>query len=434
MVTIYGNSISGGFTSGTPLVAIYTYGCQVWPVEESWTGPWPGPEVHPGDYYISWTPTSASGAFFGGSLETYSGYYELGRNHIPANGLISLETISTVETTAFTIGVGAFSDCRSLLSVNLPHCSSISRGAFFNCLNLSYVSLPECKYIGTSAFTYNMVLHSVDLPNVEFIGERAFNSCGSLTNIQLGRNCSMVASHAFDWCGNRTNNGTVQLKLSYSGEGPCAFGTQSSFAARMIIAPWYKLRDYYDFPYQTVDCRFSGYFYVSYPGYYSERSYGELYDPGIFGSAGVPSYFETDAGLVAEEGGSPTPFENNSTLVSASMPQLLTVSAKGFYSCTNLRELYTPKLQVISGQAFAGCTSLEYMDIPNCSVISNRAFSGCTSLSYILLGLSSCELGSYAFSGCSNLQSILVPSSYVEDYRSATNWSDYASLIVGYGV
>ena len=136
MVYTFGNSINGGYTDGTSLVAIYTYGCQVWPSEESWTGPWPGPEVHPGDYYISWTPVDALGTFFGGSLESYSGYYELGSNHIPANGFVSLQTISTVETTAYTIGRQAFSDCQSLRSVNLPHCSSIGYKAFDFCINL----------------------------------------------------------------------------------------------------------------------------------------------------------------------------------------------------------------------------------------------------------------------------------------------------------
>ena len=435
MVTIYGNSISGGFTSGTPLVAIYTYGCQVWPVEESWTGPWPGPEVHPGDFYVRWTPSTAQGYFFGGNLEDYGGYYELSRSIIPNVGFDNCTEMVTVETTALSIGIQAFTGCTSITSVNLPHCTSVGRSAFSGCLNIQSVSMPECTWISPWAFTYNTQLSAVVLPNVEYVDQYAFASCYSLGYIMLGRNCGMVGSHAFDRAGMSTGNNMVySMKLSYAGSGICVFGTQTSFVVQNLYVPWWKTDQYSNWAYLSNTGNIYGYYYVSYPGYYSEESYGTLSSSGIFGSGGVPSYFETDAGVVARGmNDTPSPFENNSTLVSASMSQLITVSARGFYSCTNLRELYAPKLQEISGHAFTGCTSLEYMDIPNCSVIGNSAFFGCTSLSYIMLGLSSCELGSYAFYGCSNLQSILVPSSYVEDYRSAVNWSDYASLIVGYG-
>ena len=79
MVYISNSEITGGFTDGTSLVAIYTYGCKVWPDTDVWSGPGIGPEVHSGDYYISWTPIDATGTFSIGGytyrLEDYSGYF-----------------------------------------------------------------------------------------------------------------------------------------------------------------------------------------------------------------------------------------------------------------------------------------------------------------------------------------------------------------------
>ena len=83
-----------------------------------------------------------------------------------------------------SIGVWAFSYCRSLTSVTIPDSvTSIEFEAFCSCSNLTSVTIPDnVTSIGDYAFQYCSSLTSVTIPNsVTSIGDYAFQYCSSLT-------------------------------------------------------------------------------------------------------------------------------------------------------------------------------------------------------------------------------------------------------------
>ena len=87
----------------------------------------------------------------------------------------------------------------------------------------------------------------------------------------------------------------------------------------------------------------------------------------------------------------------------------------------------------IGQSAFRSCNSLTEASFPVATSIGSYAFNGCSNLTTIYVGTNTstvCTLSSTsAFTKCTNLTNIYVPASLVDSYKSATNWSKYASKI-----
>ena len=87
----------------------------------------------------------------------------------------------------------------------------------------------------------------------------------------------------------------------------------------------------------------------------------------------------------------------------------------------------------IGNNAFRFCSGLTSVSIPNATSIGGSAFYGCNSLTTIYVGTNTstvCKLSSTsAFKNCTALTNIYVPASLVDNYKSATNWSNYADKI-----
>ena len=87
----------------------------------------------------------------------------------------------------------------------------------------------------------------------------------------------------------------------------------------------------------------------------------------------------------------------------------------------------------IGDYAFRSCSSLTSASFPNATSIGNSAFNSCSGLTTIYVGTNTstvCTLSNTdAFNNCTNLTNIYVPASLVDSYKSATNWSSYASKI-----
>ena len=125
-----------------------------------------------------------------------------------------------------TIGAGAFSNCKDLVSVVLPkdlveirryafqECNRlvsisipksidvIESGTFSGCSSLRQVTMPKkMKRIGNHAFENCSSLANIVIPDgVDEIGNRAFAGCTELKNVSLPRTLTEIGEEAFAEC------------------------------------------------------------------------------------------------------------------------------------------------------------------------------------------------------------------------------------------
>ena len=127
-------------------------------------------------------------------------------------------------------------------------------------------------------------------------------------------------------------------------------------------------------------------------------------------------------------------FQNCSKLSQVNLPMCMTIGDTAFYFCGSLSQVSLPVCSTIGWDAFQGCNSLSQISLPMCSHIGGNAFWVCSSLSIITIGYSSvCRLdNSNVFVNTqitSSTGSIYVPTSLVDAYKSAADWSYYSTQI-----
>ena len=128
------------------------------------------------------------------------------------------------------------------------------------------------------------------------------------------------------------------------------------------------------------------------------------------------------------------------------------------YGCKNSIIPSDGSVTSIGGSAFSYCTGLTSITIPDSvTSIGDSAFSNCTGLTSVTIGNSVTSIGNSAFYGCTGLTEIdfsthttvptlnsttafnntpanlviKVPSTLLDEWKAATNWSTYADKIVG---
>ena len=200
------------------------------------------------DYYISYTPSSASGimwialsslafpvsyqissykgmVYFSNSYPNYLSFESCNwssiETNIPSFGeymafsdCSTLQSVDLYDCTSLTWG--AFQSCSKLTNVNLPKLSSLDDQTFWNCSSLQSINLPNCTYVGSIAFDKCYSLSYAILSNVSYVGEFAFDSCFSLYSVDL-RNVQVIGEGAFYNC-SRLNFSTPLYKCNVIGE------------------------------------------------------------------------------------------------------------------------------------------------------------------------------------------------------------------------
>lgn len=101
-----------------------------------------------------------------------------------------------------------------------------------------------------------------------------------------------------------------------------------------------------------------------------------------------------------------------------------------FYNCQNVTYIECPA-EEIGAYTFANCTGLLNIDLVGyVTAIYSAAFSNCTSLNSIrIVALTPPTLAGDAFTNTPSGMKIYVPSSSVNDYKTASGWSTYADRI-----
>ena len=120
-------------------------------------------------------------------------------------------------------------------------------------------------------------------------------------------------------------------------------------------------------------------------------------------------------------------------LKDVNLPSLTQCQGYLFSNCTSLSTITLPSLKTVGGSdMFKECTSLMIADLPSLQQVYATMFADCTSLSVLIFRSETmCTLMNTACFNRSAIANgtgyIYVPRALVDTYKSATNWSTYAT-------
>lgn len=116
--------------------------------------------------------------------------------------------------------------------------------------------------------------------------------------------------------------------------------------------------------------------------------------------------------------------------------EVTSIGYSAFRACKKLKTATFTKATTFYGYTFYECTSLSKLDFNRIDQIRDNVFNGCTALKTLIIRSSSvCTLmytNSFTNTPIATSTTegfIYVPDDLVDSYKSATNWSTYASKI-----
>ena len=139
-------------------------------------------------------------------------------------------------------------------------------------------------------------------------------------------------------------------------------------------------------------------------------------------------------------------FYGCTALTTVDLPMATSIGDFAFRDCTALTNVNLPVATSIARNAFQSCIALTSINLPMVTSIGNYTFLRCFSLTALVLsGTNVCTLANEnAFGNCYHILGttdstynptgekdgyIYVPDDLVDSYKSATNWTTYASQI-----
>ena len=127
-------------------------------------------------------------------------------------------------------------------------------------------------------------------------------------------------------------------------------------------------------------------------------------------------------------------FKENATLTGINIPNITTLETYTFSSCTALETVVLPAATSIPAYCFSHCSALKRVDLTAVTSFGGMAFGNCTSLNTLIIRSETLvPLGStniFTDTPIANKAGyIYVPRALLESYKTATNWSTFASQI-----
>ena len=301
------------------------------------------------------------------------------------------------------IGQYAFCNCASLTSINFSNATNIGDSAFSKCFKLTSIDFPKATDIRPYAFQTCTSLTDIDFPEATSIGEHAFQDCSLLTNVNFPKVTHIYLS-AFTSCSKLTSiNFSNVANIGDSAFNGCKSLTTADFPRATIIEQ-----------YAFYAC--SGLTNINLP---------EAIDIGSYA------------------------FANCSGLTEINLPKATDIRVAAFNSCSNLTNVDFPEASDLKPEAFMACHDLISVRLPKVTSIGNSAFSYCYPLNKLFIAQAEqiCTLGQAVFKNCYHILGttnskynpnglkdgyIYVPASLLSQYKVATNWSEYATQIIGH--
>ena len=388
-----------------------------------------------------------------------------------------------------SLGLGAFSGCRSLTSITLPESvTTIEESAFSNCFSLTSINIPgEVTGIKYSTFAMCSSLISITLPEgVKSIGEDAFQGCNSLTSINIPESVTSIGVRAFAMCYSLAGI-TIPKGVTCLGESAFSscesltsitshavtppVGGADAFGGVDASIPVYVPAGSVD-AYKAADGwnQFTNWMIAS--GTCGDNLTWRLteeYELIIEGTGAMLDYSNESAApwqdykasiksVDIKEGVTSVgswAFSRCATLTDVSIAESVTrIGGDAFRECLMLEEIALPEgLTELGTGVFLYCSALKSITVPEgVTKIGSDTFEFCPQLSSITFPSSLTEIGPWALLGARNLSSITckaitppsigvdafgganndiavyVPSSSVEDYKTADGWSQFTNI------
>lgn len=383
-------------------------------------------------------------------------------------------TSATLGNAVTSIGSNAFTHCDNMQSCNIPSgITTLQSSTFGNCGSLRNIQIPSgvtsinywtfgsCTALSSCTFEENSQLSSIDelaffncsslktidIPDsVETIGEYAFSGSTTLTSVTFGSGITSIGGGGFLDCvslnhitckattpptiGQSTfrmiNQYSQSVKLPINAiQVPCdsvdAYKSAqywSEYANKIVgDSSCYKFyATYTDSTTYTVDCNSS-----------SELSSGETLGHTtrrVYMLTAVIGDCVTSIGYTA--------LNSATRLTSVTISDSVTsIGGGSFEYCTSLSSITIPSgVTTIGSNAFSVCAISSIIIPSGVTSIGYGAFNGSENLASVTcLATTPPTLGNSVFSGTSPNLVIYVPSSSLNDYKNAYNWSSYASII-----
>ena len=266
------------------------------------------------------------------------------------------------------VGYRAFNSCSSLKSIDLGNVTTIGGEAFYKNTNLESVGDTKClTSIDAQAFSGCSSLKKIDLSNLTTVGAGAFNGCSVLTEINSSLSAlSEIPDNLFATC----------FELEAKIELPEVIGNSAFSNCRKI------------------EIASSDFEKVTSIGYGAFQQCWKITGDLRLGKIETLGY---------------NAFQNT---------KITSVDMSG------------APLEKIDNSCFKDCTSLKTVTISErTTTIGYSVFSGCENISeYHILSKNPATVYSDTFAGTKNY-SIYVPKGYVDIYKAAEGWKDYADRI-----